>query len=93
MAIWAFLLHLANFVWPAAVVAGLLAFAVLWRQGQRGGQPWSRRWVRIWALLAGMGGAVLLVGLIAYGRDGKVGTYAALVLAQGSLAAWLRQRR
>ena len=36
--------------------------------------------------------AVLLAGLVVFGRDGKMLTYTALVLAQGSLAWWVRGR-
>jgi hypothetical protein len=35
---------------------------------------------------------VLLAGLIVFGRDAKMFTYAALVLAQGSLVWWVRGR-
>ena len=43
-------------------------------------------------MLAGAGVLVLLGGLILFGRDGKMFTYAALVLAQGTLAWWMRAR-
>lgn len=92
MGIWAFILHLANFVWPALTLAGLLACALLLRQGGRNGQPWWTRLGRAWGWLALAGVAVLLAGLIGFGRDGKMLTYAALVLVQGSMAAWWRQR-
>jgi hypothetical protein len=35
---------------------------------------------------------LLFAGLAYFGRDGKVATYAALVLVQGSLVWWLRRR-
>ncbi|HEX5804794.1 MAG TPA: hypothetical protein VFY31_00430 [Macromonas sp.] len=92
MAIWAFFLHLANFVWPAVTVAGLLACAVLLRQGGRKGQPLQARFGRVWGGLALAGVAVLLAGLVVFNHDGKMLTYAALVLVQGTLAAWWRQR-
>ena len=41
--------------------------------------------------LAGV--VVLVAGLALFGRDGRMLTYAALVLAQGSLAWWLRGSR
>ena len=40
----------------------------------------------LWLVLAGV--LVLLAGLVLLGRDGKMATYAALVLVQGGLAAW-----
>jgi len=92
MVIWAFFLHLANFVWPALTVAALLACAVLLRQGGRKGQPWMRRFGQAWGWLALAGVAVLLAGLVVFSHDGKMLTYAALVLVQGTLAAWWRQR-
>lgn len=92
MAIWAFFLHLANFVWPAAAMALLLALAVLLRQGGRKGQPLLWRFGRAWGWLALAGVAVLLAGLVVFNHDGKMLTYAALVLVQGTLAAWWRQR-
>lgn len=45
-----------------------------------------------WAVLAGAGVLVLLGGLVVFGRDGKMWTYAALVLVQGSLVWWMRRR-
>ena len=44
------------------------------------------------AVLVTGGVLVLLAGLVAFGRDGRMVTYAALVLVQGSLAWWLRGR-
>ena len=81
--------HLLNFIAPAVGVALLLWGAPrLWPKARKG------RWVARKELLAliGVGGAVLLVGLIVFGRDAKMLSYAALVLAQGSLVWWLRGR-
>ena len=36
---------------------------------------------------------VLLAGLVFFGRDGKMATYAALVAVQGTLAWWLHRKR
>jgi len=41
-------------------------------------------------MLAGV--VVLFAGLAYFGRDGKIATYAALVLVQGTLVWWLRRR-
>ena len=70
--------HLLNFVAPAAAMALLLVLS--------GGLLGSRSpvalgwWVRL-GILFGVGGAVLVAGLVVLGRDGKMLTYAALVLA------------
>lgn len=81
--------HLLNFVAPAAGMALLLwGMPRLWPKARKG------RWAASSELLAlcGLGVAVLLVGLVVFGRDGKMLTYTVLVLAQGSLAWWMRGR-
>lgn len=81
--------HLLNFIAPAVGVGLLLWVAPrLWPKARKG------RWAARKELLAliGVGGAVLLVGLVVFGRDAKMLSYAALVLAQGSLVWWLRGR-
>lgn len=81
--------HLLNFVAPAAGMAFLLwALPRLWPKARKG--RWATR--RELPVLFGLGLAVLLVGLLVFGRDGKMLTYAALVLSQGTLAWWLRGR-
>ncbi len=81
--------HLLNFVAPAAVVAMLLwGLPRLWPRARK--SRWATR--RELAVLFGLGVAVLLAGLIVFGRDGKMLSYAALVLAQGSFAWWVRGR-
>lgn len=82
------LLHLVGFVAPALGV-GLLLWAGLAVRGK--GRPGVGRGLQL-GLLVVSGVAVLLVGLVYFGRDGKVATYAALVLAQGTVAWWLRGR-
>lgn len=81
------LYHLAGFVAPALGVAVMLWLALLLRRGQRksGGRPGRDL---LWLCLIGV--AVLLAGLVYFGRDGKMATYALLVLAQGTLAWRLR---
>ena len=70
--------HLLNFVAPAAAMALLLVLS--------GGLIGSRSpvalawWVQL-GILFGMGVAVLVAGLVVLGRDGKMLTYGALVLA------------
>ncbi len=75
--------HLLGLLAPALGVGVLLWLGLLWRRDRRksGGKPGRQLG---WLVLLGV--AVLLAGLAFLGRDGKMATYAALVLAQGSLA-------
>lgn len=89
MTVLALIFHLANFAAPALGVALLLwAMPRVWPRTRPG------RWAARKELLAlcGLGVAVLLAGLIVFGRDGKMLSYAALVLAQGTLVWWVRAR-
>lgn len=70
--------HLLNFVAPAAAMA--LVLVLLGRLvGSRSASAMAG-WLR-WAILFVVGVAVLLAGLVLWGRDGKMLTYAALVVA------------
>lgn len=81
-----FFFHLLGFAAPALVVAGVLWLAL--RRGRvRSG--WTA--LRQFRLLAVGGLLILLLGWVLTGADGSMLTYAALVLGQGALAAWLRQ--
>ncbi|MDO8903313.1 hypothetical protein [Hydrogenophaga sp.] len=85
MTVIAAVLHLAGFLAPAFVTGSLLWLAAgLWRAGRR-------RRLSL-GLLVLAGAAVLFAGLAYFGRDGKIATYAALVLVQGTLVWWLRRR-
>ena len=81
-----FLEHVIAFIAPAVVV-GLILFVGLKLRPARPGSVA----MRLGVLVTG-GVIVLLAGLVFFERDGKVATYAALVLVQGSLAWWLRGR-
>jgi hypothetical protein len=75
---WDALVHLANFVMPAlgvGLIAALLG-KLLWR-GQLRGVPLLK--LAGWASVAGV--AALVAGLVVFGRDGKMATYGAMVLA------------
>ena len=73
-----FLLHLFNFVAPAFGVAVLLPTGARWIFGPAaGGASWSRQ-VFVIGLV---GSLVLWAGLWLLGRDAKMLTYAALILA------------
>jgi hypothetical protein len=70
--------HLLNFLAPAvgvSLIACLLA-KLLWRR-ELGGVAW---W-RLWSCSAGLAAVTSVAGLVYYGRDGKMATYAAMVLA------------
>ena len=73
-----FLLHLFNFVAPAFGVAVLLPIFARWVFGANaGGMSWSWQ-----VLVIGLvGSLVLWAGLWLLGRDAKMLTYAALILA------------
>ncbi len=82
------LAHLAGFVAPALGVGLLLWAGLRIRRKGRSGLGSAMQL----SLLCVVGIGVLLAGLVFFGRDGKMATYAALVLAQGTLAWWLRGR-
>jgi chromate transport protein ChrA len=81
-----FLEHVIAFIAPAVVVALILTLGLKLRASRPGTTA-----LRVGVLVAG-GVIVLLAGLVFFERDGKVATYAALVLVQGSLAWKLRGR-
>ena len=76
--------HLLNFVFPAFGVALLASAAakLLWRTELAG-----VRWRRLFFHAAAAGCAALVGGVIVFGRDGRIASYAALVLAS-ALALW-----
>jgi lipopolysaccharide export LptBFGC system permease protein LptF len=84
-----FLGHLAGFIAPALVVALILWGVPRLRRAGRGSP--GARLEGLMLLVAGV--AVLLGGLVLFGRDGKIATYAALVVVQGTVAWWLHRRR
>ncbi|MDP1687621.1 hypothetical protein [Hydrogenophaga sp.] len=88
MTLLSFLAHLAGFVAPALGV-GLLLWAGL--RIRRKGRPGFGAAMQL-SVLCVAGVLVLLAGLAFFGRDGKIATYAALVLSQGTVAWWLRGR-
>ncbi|MFP5467537.1 MAG: hypothetical protein ACLGG8_08435 [Gammaproteobacteria bacterium] len=79
--------HVANFLAPALVVAVMLSLMPRLRLSRARWRGFFRD--TLWLSLAG--GTVLLAGLIWFDRDGKMATYAALVVVQGSLAWYLRR--
>lgn len=71
--------HLLNFVAPAAALALALVLCGRFLGGGAAGAGW-----RQFAIVFAVGLAVLLGGLVLWGRDGKMLTYAALVVATAS---------
>lgn len=84
-----FLGHFAGFMAPALVVAFILWGVPRLRRAGRAAP--GARLEAFMLVVAGI--VVLLAGLVYFGRDGKMATYAALVLVQGTLAWWLHRRR
>jgi len=81
--------HLANFVLPAVAVGGLTAglCKLFWRRALAR-TPWfTLAWQ---ASAAGL--AVLVAGLVITGHDGRMVTYAGLVVAC-ALVPWIRASR
>ena len=81
--------HLLNLVAPAAVVALLLVllasfFSLLSRTKKPAAQS---IWVRA-AIIFIVNLLVLIAGLVLFGNDGKMATYASLVLA-GAVCQWV----
>lgn len=79
--------HLLNFAAPALFVALVVTLAAPWVVGRA-----ALAWRVQFAIQAGLGLAVLLGGLMLTGRDGRMGSYAALVLAAAA-CQWLMARR
>jgi hypothetical protein len=77
--------HAMNFLLPGLAVAvlGASLAKLLWRR-ELAAVPWHR--LTLWASLAGM--AALVGGLVVFGRDGKMATYGAVVLAAAAALWW-----
>lgn len=83
--------HLLNFFAPALAVGGLLALAA---RMALPGLARGRSLAGAAGLNAGVGSLVLVAGLLVFGRDGRMLTYGALVLACASSQwLWLRAWR
>ena len=82
------LIHLLNCLAPALAVALGVALAARWFMKK--GSP-ARTWYAQAAINFVAGAGVLAVGLWFFGRDGKMATYAALVVTC-ALSQWLGGR-
>ena len=84
--------HLLNFIAPAAVVALLLVLlARLFFGFFKSKRPITQVWRAQVAIIFIVGVGILVAGLIVFGRDGKMLTYAALVLG-AALCQWVLMR-
>ena len=82
-----FVVHMLSFAAPALVVALVMALGARWLL-PRAERP---RWWVAFLANAVVGLLVLAGGLAWFGRDGKMTTYAILVLVQGTVA-WFQRR-
>lgn len=80
------ILHLLNFCAPAAFVALLMALVAPRLMKKRPKVPVWRGQLAINFIVC-LG--VLLMGLVVFGRDGKMATYGALVVACASSQWWM----
>lgn len=76
--------HIVNFFVPALALGGMAALATrwLWRRELAGVSVW-----RLWAWASGAAAMVSVGGLLTFQHDGKMATYAAMVVAS-ALALW-----
>ena len=88
MGVLALLNHVLNFLAPALWLAsGLTLTSRLFMKKQA---PALTSLAQA-AILSAAGSAVLLLGLLLLGRDGKMTTYVALVLVCASVQVWLQR--
>lgn len=82
--------HLFNLFAVALLFGAIVAAGakLLWRQPLA-----AVAWLRLAGLLALVAGAVTLAGLLAFGRDGRMATYALMVVAAAAALAWVARRR
>jgi hypothetical protein len=84
--------HLLNFIAPAACVALLLVLLSRLSFGLfKSKQPLAQAWWAQAAIIFIVGVAISTAGLMVFGRDGKMMTYAALVLG-AALCQWILVR-
>lgn len=76
--------HLLNFLLPALAVGGLAAALskLIWRRELAG-----VRWGRLAGWTCTAAAAALFGGLVAFGQDGRMASYAAM-LAASAIALW-----
>ena len=82
--------HLTNFFAPALFLGAIGAIATRW--------IWRRELaavgvVRLWAWASGAAALASIVGLVVFGQDGRMATYAAMVAASALALWWAAFRR
>ena len=82
--------HVINFFAPALVLGVVAAAAtkLLWRRELAGVST-----MRLWAWASGATAVASVVGLVVFERDGRMATYAAMVLACAAALWWAGFRR
>ena len=82
--------HLLNFATPAVLLGAISAAAakVLWRGPLR-----TISWLSLGGQAAGVSLLACVAGLVITGRDGKMVTYAAMVLACAGILWWRTRSR
>jgi hypothetical protein len=77
--------HVTNFFAPAALVGLLvpLLAKLLWRRALA-----EARWTHMSVWAVGGSAIALIAGLVLFGRDGKMATYGAMVLACAAGSWW-----
>lgn len=77
--------HIVNLLLPALMLGGIAAglAKLLWRRELAG-----VRWHRLALVAAASAALVLLLGLLVFGRDGRMATYAGMVLATAAALWW-----
>ncbi len=89
MTAYLFLNHLLNFIAPAAVVAALVVMLPrLFFGFFKTKSPLAHSWYTQAAIIFVAGCGILAGGLLIFGRDGKMVTYAALVLG-AAVCQWV----
>jgi hypothetical protein len=77
--------HLANLFLPALALGALTAALakLLWRR-----ELAAVTWRRLAGTAAAAAAAAVLLGLVVFGRDGRMATYAGMVLATAAALWW-----
>jgi uncharacterized membrane protein len=77
--------HLSNLFLPALLLGALAAALakLMWRR-ELASVPWRR----LATVAAAAAAAVVLLGLVVFGRDGRMTTYAGMVLATAGALWW-----
>jgi len=77
--------HIIDFFLPAVGVGAVAAALakLLWRR-----ELAAARWLRLALWAAAAAALVLFAGLVVFGRDGKIATYAAMVVVAGVTLWW-----